>query len=273
MSIKLVALDMDGTLMAPDHLTVTDRTRRAIAAAHEKGTEFTIATGRTMAIIGDVCEQVPQINYIIHSNGAAVFDRRQNKFIYTNLMEWSFAEKIVDFLEANTVFYEIYVDGKSYANPDKAQYFVSDFLPKEFLDELAERMEIHRDIKKHIAGKDVEKITFYCPDDETFHEMWSRFSRIDGIDLASSLPGTMEMTKKGVTKGVALENLCKIVGASPAETMSFGDAGNDCPMLEYADYSFAMENGTDECKASAKYIAPSNAENGVAQMIEKYILK
>jgi hydroxymethylpyrimidine pyrophosphatase-like HAD family hydrolase len=54
--------------------------------------------------------------------------------------------------------------------------------------------------------------------------------------------------------------------------MTFGDAWNDCSMLEFADHSFAMANGDAKCKMSAKNICPSNAEDGVAQMIEKYIL-
>jgi hydroxymethylpyrimidine pyrophosphatase-like HAD family hydrolase len=54
--------------------------------------------------------------------------------------------------------------------------------------------------------------------------------------------------------------------------MSFGDAENDCPMLDFAKYSFAMENGTDECKAHAKFVTKSNAEDGVAVAVEKYAL-
>ena len=54
--------------------------------------------------------------------------------------------------------------------------------------------------------------------------------------------------------------------------MTFGDAWNDCSMLEFADHSFAMANGDEKCKKSAKHICPSNAEDGVAQMIEKFII-
>ena len=54
--------------------------------------------------------------------------------------------------------------------------------------------------------------------------------------------------------------------------MTFGDASNDATMLEYAYYSFAMENGDEICKKSARFSAPSNAEDGVAQMVEKYVL-
>ena len=68
--IKMIALDLDGTLMYTDHMTVTENNRRALKHAHEHGSKIAISTGRTLAIIGDVCEQVPEIDYIMFSNGA-----------------------------------------------------------------------------------------------------------------------------------------------------------------------------------------------------------
>ena len=75
----------------------------------------------------------------------------------------------------------------------------------------------------------------------------------------------------GVNKGAALDGMCKALGITADECMAFGDAGNDCEMLEYAKYSFAMANGTQECKQSAKYETKSNAEDGVAHGIMRYL--
>ena len=91
--------------------------------------------------------------------------------------------------------------------------------------------------------------------------------------LTSALAGVVSATAVGSDKGTALDGLCKIMGISSDEAMTFGDASNDATMLRYAYYSFAMENGDEICKASARFSAPSNAEDGVAQMIEKYALK
>ena len=66
--------------------------------------------------------------------------------------------------------------------------------------------------------------------------------------------------------------LCEKLKIDRSQVMSFGDAENDCSMLEYAGLSFAMENGSDACKASAKYITESNADDGVARAVEKYAL-
>jgi len=62
------------------------------------------------------------------------------------------------------------------------------------------------------------------------------------------------------------------LGLVPEQVMAFGDAGNDLEMLDFAGWSFAMANGSDEAKAHARYPAPANTEAGVGQMVEKYVL-
>ena len=156
MAVKIITLDLDGTLMSPDHLTVSQENKDALRAAHEKGVKIAVATGRTLAIMGDVCTQVPQVDYIIHSNGAGVVDRKTGERLYSNLMSWDFSEKIIDFLNTKPCFYELYVDGKSYVQEDRAPYFITDVLPKEFIDALMDRMEVCTDAKAAIFGKDVE---------------------------------------------------------------------------------------------------------------------
>ncbi|MFR5875930.1 MAG: Cof-type HAD-IIB family hydrolase [Eubacterium sp.] len=273
MAIKIITLDLDGTLMSADHLTVSEANRTAIRQAHEKGVKIAISTGRTIAIMGDVCEQVPEVDYVMYSNGAGVMDRATGKNIYTNFMSWNFCEGVLDYLDTMPAFVEVYVDGKSYVQEDKAEFFIDNILPKEFIDELMGRMIICSDVKSAVYGKDIEKITLYSKFPEAFDKMWNHFSAMrDKIYLASSLPGNMEMTRAGVDKGAALDGMCKVLGITAAESMAFGDAGNDCPMLRYAKYSFAMENGTDECKAAAKYTTKSNALDGVAFAINKYVL-
>lgn len=79
MSIKLIATDLDGTLMAPDHLTVTKRTYDALKSSHDKGIRLAVATGRSMVLIDNVISQVPFVDYIIYSNGACVYDKNEEK--------------------------------------------------------------------------------------------------------------------------------------------------------------------------------------------------
>ena len=95
--IKLIATDLDGTLMAPDHLTVTDRTYNALKTAHDKGIKIAVATGRPMTLIDNVISQVPFVDYIIYSNGSCVFDRNVKKIIHSDLIEDKLAREIVEY--------------------------------------------------------------------------------------------------------------------------------------------------------------------------------
>ena len=86
MSIKLIATDLDGTLMSGDHLTVSPRTVAALQAAHDRGVCLAIATGRTLDFIDHVTAQVPFVDYVIYSNGAAVYDRKNDAHICQQLI-------------------------------------------------------------------------------------------------------------------------------------------------------------------------------------------
>lgn len=271
--IKIITLDLDGTLMSTDHLTVSQENRRAIKEAHDKGVKIAISTGRTLAIMGDVCDQVPQVDYVMYSNGAVVVDRKTGENIYTNCMDNKLCESIIDFVNTKKAFYEVYADGKSFVPDDKSDYFLDGSLPQEFIDELMSKMTICHDVKSAVEYKNIEKITVYSKFQNVFDELWDYFSAMDGkVCLSSSLKGNMDVTSIGVDKGFALDGMCKALGITSDESMAFGDAGNDCPMLEYSKYSFAMENGSDECKKSANFITKSNAEDGVAVAIDKYVL-
>lgn len=263
--IKLIALDLDGTLMSPDHLTVSSANREALRLAHENGIKIAISTGRTLAIMGDICEQVPEVDYIMYSNGACVFDRKENRNIYTNLMSSELSNEILSYLEDKHCFYEIYAAGRSYAQEDKGDYFIYDVLPKKFLDDVLSKMVIVKNAKEELKNEGIEKITIYSRFEDVFNEVSEHFGAMtDKIYTTSSIKGNCDMTKKGVDKGTALDGMCKVLGITADEVMAFGDAGNDCPMLEYAGYSYAMANGSDECKASAKFETKSNADDGVA---------
>lgn len=269
--IKLIALDLDGTLMYTDHITVTEENRAALKRAHEKGAKIAVATGRTLAIIGDVCEQVPEIDYIIYSNGAAVYDRRQGKNIYTKYMSQDLYEPLLKRSLETGGFAEVYIDGKDYVPKEQAETFGADFLPKEFLEQLAQQMTPIEDIIGFANGKEIEKVTVYVPDKNNFETLWNEFGANKNIYLASSMPVSMEFTAANVNKGTAIDGMCKALGITAEYCMAFGDAGNDCEMLRYCKYSFAMANGTEECKKSAKYETLSNAENGVAAGINRFI--
>ena len=277
MSIKLIVTDLDGTLMAPDHTTVTERTRWALKEAHDKGVKTAIATGKTISLIGMVTNQVDFIDYVIYSNGAAVYDRVNKKLIYTSFFDTENALELAKFLDSEPVFYEIYANGWSYIRNDKVSLFDMGNLPKDFIDEITKHTVFVDDMCEIIKKSDVEKFNISSMAPERAEYITEKLVSFKDTEWTSSLPGSkvqnqMEFMKKGVNKGAAVKGMCSVLGISPESVMAFGDAQNDCSMLEFVGWSFAMGNACEECKRTAKYITDTNANDGLAKAVEEYVL-
>lgn len=271
MSIKIIATDLDGTLMSPDHLTVSERTKNALLSAHKKGIKICIATGRALNFTKGVTAQIPFADYVICSNGASVYDRNSEKFVYNNLVLPEITAEAIKLLNSLKLYYNIYIEGNTYVQQGSEKYFQNSGLPTEFIEEFASKTVVCEDIAAATAGKGAELIDVFYNYEETRKIVFDFFEK-NGLFLTSALAGVVSATAVGSDKGTALKGLCDIMGFEADEAMTFGDASNDSTMLKFAFYSFAMENGDEICKASARFAAPSNADDGVAQMIEKYIL-
>lgn len=97
-------------------------------------------------------------------------------------------------------------------------------------------------------------------------------AEIDSIEVMSSTIRNFETMNKGITKGRAVERLASYYNISPEEIIGIGNNENDMPMLRYAGLGVAMGNAEEELKIMADYIAPTNDEDGVAAVIEKFVL-
>lgn len=272
MAIKIIVTDLDGTLMAPDHMTVTERTKNALFKAHEKGVKIAIATGRTLSVIDNVTDQIPFVDYVIFSNGAVVYDRCKGKNIYTKYVPKDAAEKIVNFLEQYPAYYDVFQNGCQHTQGDKGELFKNNGLPEGFIQDYIKKIVLHDNLPEFVRNNDIEKINLFYFNGKYHKEISDYLFSIDNIECTSPVLGDIEMTGKNVDKGEALKGLCKELNFTPDEVMTFGDADNDIGMLKFAKYGFAMENADEECKNVAAYTTLSNADDGVAVAVEKYVL-
>lgn len=271
MPIRLIAMDLDGTLMSTDHITVTEKTKRALEKAHALGIKTVIATGRTLSVTDSVLEQVPFIDYVIYSNGAAVFDRCKGENIYSRHMYPDTVDSIIDILESYPVYYEVYAEGSPHSETAKAAFFKNNGLPQEFLDSYMAAIENHDRISHYAKNTDIEKINLFYFDGEYYEEIREALYALEDVAFTSPVAGDLEMTCMGVNKGTALEGMCDTLGISPDEVMAFGDADNDIEMLKFAEYGVAMANASQVCKDAAAYETLSNGEDGIAAALEKYV--
>lgn len=270
--IRLICLDMDGTLLDDDHATVPPRNVAALRAASERGAAVAIASGRAWALLQGVHAQIGVTRYAVLSNGAAVLDIASGEWIYRRPMDPSARRTILTLLLDWGLPFEVYCEGENYIQHDRTEQVVSSALSPEFSQVLRTCSHFPEDLNAALEGKDVEKIHIFHVPPERRQELLDAVAACGPLAVTTSFGENMELTAPGVNKGSAVQALCARLGLAPEQVMAFGDAGNDLELLRWAGWSFAMGNASDEAKAAARYVTGSNTEAGVAMAVERYFL-
>lgn len=270
--IRLICLDMDGTLLDDDHATVPPRNVAALRAASERGAAVAIASGRAWALLQGVHAQIGVTRYAVLSNGAAVLDIASGEWIYRRPMDPSARRTILTLLLDWGLPFEVYCEGENYIQHDRTEQVVGSALSPEFSQVLRTCSHFPEDLNAALEGKDVEKIHIFHVPPERRQELLDAVAACGPLAVTTSFGENMELTAPGVNKGSAVQALCARLGLAPEQVMAFGDAGNDLELLRWAGWSFAMGNASDEAKAAARYVTGSNTEAGVAMAVERYFL-
>lgn len=270
--IRLICLDMDGTLLDDDHATVPPRNVAALRAASERGAAVAIASGRAWALLQGVHAQIGVTRYAVLSNGAAVLDVASGEWLYRRPMDPAARRTILALLLDWGLPFEVYCEGENYIQHDRTEQVVSSALSPEFSQVLRTCSHFPEDLNAALEGKDVEKIHIFHVPPERRKELLDAVAACGPLAVTTSFGENMELTAPGVNKGSAVQALCARLGLAPEQVMAFGDAGNDLELLRWAGWSFAMGNASDEAKAAARYVTGSNTEAGVAMAVERYFL-
>ena len=274
MAIKLIVTDLDGTFLNSNHVTIPKENIDAFKKAHEMGIKVAIASGRTKILTDYLVEQLPFLDYLITSNGAVTYDLHTGKVVCSTLMNNSKSVEIFNILKDYNLIYEIYFDGKCYMNEESYSMFDAEHVPPHIHALLKDFIKPVSSLEALIDRQGIEKLNILSLSGE---ERFEIESKISDVAFASSFPitkgvnGNLEMTDENATKGFAIKGLADALNISKENIMCFGDGENDCSMLEYADYSFAMENGNDLAKSTAKFLTDTNDNAGVAKAINKYV--
>ncbi|WP_256445842.1 HAD family hydrolase [Pseudoflavonifractor sp. MSJ-37] len=272
--IRLIATDMDGTLLAQDHVTVPPRNLAALQVASGKGVAVAVASGRPWCYVRDLVEQMGCVDYAVLCNGASVLDIRGREWLAAGGLEEPLWRKVIGLLRARKILFLAYCGGEAYLErPMDEVVQTHPFLTPEFQRLVEETTQVVDDLDAALAGHRVEKIDCFLIPPDTLEELRRTFGEMGGLYLASGLRDNLEISSASSDKGRALAALCAQRRISREEVMAFGDGGNDVEMLRWAKWSFAMENGMEEAKTAAQYIAPPACEAGLGQMIERYALQ
>ena len=269
MSIKLIAIDIDGTLLDQNKQLTQDNID-AITEARKAGIKVVLCTGRPLSGVKQYLDQLSIVGsdeYAITFNGAMVQDL-DGKVIVNHTLSFD------DFLETEmlgrkyNVHYQIETTDKIYAvNKALSPYTIAEsFLvrlpveylaPEDFTDQIMMSKAMYVDYPEVIT-----KVKQELPD--TLNEK---------LSVVQSETFFIEMMNKEATKGNALSDLAKSMNLTAAEVMAIGDNGNDLTMIEYAGTGVAMGNAIPEIKQAAQYVTSPNSESGVANAIKTYALK
>ena len=286
--IKVIASDMDGTLLNEDHM-LSERTIAAIKAAQNAGIRFMIATGRSFEQAMHAMKEVDiQCDYIV-SSGAEI--RNSNKeVLQSNCMDMKDCRAVYEVLAKHKVSYLFggenadYCVGSSREREQELIDHMRTFHPNLSEEEIraSDLFQFMMKNVKVVSGFDeleainarIIKIFAMSNDLELLKQVDAELQKNPNIAVAASFENNIEVTDKNAQKGIALKSYIESLGYSMDEVMVFGDSMNDYSMISM-DFgaTIAMENGMQKIKDVAKYVTKSNAEDGVAYTIEELLKK
>ncbi|SEM94032.1 Cof-type HAD-IIB family hydrolase [Lihuaxuella thermophila] len=241
--IKLIALDMDGTLL-DNHGNISPANRQAIKEAQEKGISVVFSTGRTMMTCRDYAESLQLSSYLVTVNGAEIWTG-SGELLERNLIEadlvrwmWELSQKY------STYFWCVTID-QVWRNDIPADILAHQWLKFGFdTDDQAAREKILQELE----------------------------TERDRVEITNSSPTNIEVNAKGVNKAQGLKSVCRRIGISMENVMALGDSLNDLAMIKEAGLGVAMGNAQPVVKEAADWITATNQEDGVAQAIRHWVL-
>ncbi len=268
-SIRLIALDLDGTLLDSEK-RLSGANRAALERAVSMGIEVVPATGRFYDGMPEVIRELPFVRYVITVNGAQVFEVKTRKNIYSADIELSEAIPFYEKLDTLPVIYDCYMDGWGYmtgAMQERVDDFVSD---PHTVDMVLRLRKPVPELKSYLLenGRPVQKIQLFTRDiplrDRLIGELAEEYPQ---FSVTSSLPNNIEVNSVDADKAKAIRALAEYLGMDVSQTAAFGDGRNDVTMLAAAGIGVAMENACAEAKAAADMVTASCDEDGVAKAL------
>lgn len=265
MAYRLIALDLDGTLLKDD-LSLSPRVSRALANAQSRGITVTLASGRGFPALKPWAERLQVTAPVIGYQGARITDPATSR----TMCEYSFSRdlvgEVVEYARLCDVSLTVYVDDEIYVERKRhSDAFYNKWfgLPIHVVTDLVSALPA--DPIKFLMTATADEMDALQP------EVEATFGRC--LQIVRSHPLFIEGLALGVTKGTALAWVAQYLNIRQSETIAFGDSGNDVEMLAWAGMGVAMGNGMSQAHRAADIVAPSVDDDGVAVVLEQLVLQ
>lgn len=273
--IKLIALDLDGTLLNRSH-EMSERTVNAVRSAYKKGYHIVVCTGRRYASSLPHLNTLECTDEVILDNGIIIKDTRTGRTIYSKYMDAEIYRKLMKEVRSTglppVVITDEYPEKDIFVEPFKdANPYHRDFVELNM-----QYCRIVNNLDDPPADKVIQLAIFQ--EYQTLLKVESILKKsvehlIDCFTIRAIryMGSSLELVPKGSSKWKALAFLLNLKGISAGETLAIGDDVNDIEMLSNAGYGVAMANAFDEVKTAADYVAADRDEDGAAAVIEKLL--
>lgn len=288
---KLVAIDLDGTLLN-SYGEVSTQNKKAIKKAIEKNVEVVLASGRPIMSVKNLANEIGCNHYMICGNGSITYDIQNESILYNRFLEKAKVLQIIKICEENSIFYNVYT--KDTILTKNLNYNIL-FYHQENASKPQEKktsITMVENIVEYIENREEEdylKITICDNDKIIFGSILRKLNRIKGVDVLEVEHMARKMIKDGtervyleyyyteitntnVNKWDAIQNLIEKLQIKKEEVMTIGDNINDAKMIQEAGLGVMLENAAPYIQNIADVIAKDNDNDGVAEVIQEYIL-
>jgi Cof subfamily protein (haloacid dehalogenase superfamily) len=265
MEYKLVAVDMDGTLLTPQ-LEISKETIETINKVIAKGVIFTLSTGRMYLAAMPFANMLNLDVPIITCNGALTKCSKTGKVYDERIIDKEYSAEIIRYCEKAGLSVSIYREDDIYIKKNSENLDIHlqiDHARPQIVEDFNELLE-GSIIKIMFNSSDKHKLEYYT---RKLHELYK-----EKLNFYFSLPYFVEIVDKEANKRNALENIAIKFNIKREEIIAIGDNFNDQDMIQYAGLGVAMGNSPDYLKCVAEYVTHSNDEDGVRHVLEKFIL-
>ena len=271
--IKLIALDLDGTLLDSEK-KVSRRNLEALEWARRMGVLIVPVTGRPAQGLPQAVLDLPGLRYAVTSNGATIRDLQENKFLLEKHLTPADCLRVLEACADFDMIREVFREGVGYLTRADRDILWAKYEGTPMMEYvLGTRRVLPGSLEDFLREDDrpVEELFFLTDSPERKEALRRRLSALPGISFADPFPKDLEVMAGGIDKGAAFLYLLGLLGVHPAETLALGDGGSDLPLLKAAGIGVAMGNALPFVQAEADWVTASCDEDGVALALEKFV--
>ena len=271
MDIRVIATDMDGTLLDPKGQLDLPRLEKILDKLDQCDIRFVIATGneihRMRQLLGHLAERV----VLVVANGARIFEN--NELIQAQTWDDAMVDKALAHFKGRECQDQFVVTAMNGGFVKKGTVFteLDKFMTPEMIEKLYQRLNFVDEFDSSLFGG-VLKMSMVVGEerlDSVLQEVNDLFN--GHVRAVSSGYGCIDILQDGIHKAWGLVELLKRWNLKPEQIMAFGDSENDIEMLELAGISYAMENAEEAVKRVATKVAPANSQAGVYKVLENWL--